>query len=171
MTMLRLIGAGLIVSACGSFGLGLAAQYRREIGVLRQFIQCVEFIQREMEYHLSPLPDLCRDAGAHSSGVLRKYWEQMALEMESQIAPDVPSCMTAAAEKVSPLPRHTAGAMELLGRSLGSYDLEGQQQALASVHQYCEELLGELEANKTQRIRNYQTLGLCAGAALAILFI
>lgn len=169
--MLRLIGAGMIVSACGAFGLGLAAQYRREIATLRQFIQCVEFMQREMEYHLTPLPELCRDAGTHSSGILRKYWEQIAFEMESQIAPDVPSCMEAAAGKVSPLPKHTAAAMEMLGRSMGSYDLAGQQQALMSVHQYCEELLGNLEANKTQRIRNYQTLGLCAGAALAILFI
>ena len=169
--MLRLIGAGLIVSACGAFGLSLAAQYRREIAALRQFVQCVEFMQREMEYHLTPLPELCREAGAHSSGALGKFWEQMALEMDSKIAPDVPSCMAAAAGKVSPLPKHTAGAMEMLGRSLGSYDLAGQQQALASVHQYCEELLGDLEANKTQRIRNYQTLGLCAGAALAILFI
>jgi len=34
-----------------------------------------------------------------------------------------------------------------------------------------EEYRGELSRDKTKRIRGYQTLGLCAGAALVILFI
>jgi len=124
-----------------------------------------------MSYRLTPLPELCRCAAVHSSGNLRKFWEQTAAEMESQIAPDVASCMEMASNKVNPLPKYTAQAMDMLARSLGCFDLSGQQKAIQSVRQFCESELKDLEANKPQRIRNYQTLGLCAGAALAILFI
>lgn len=169
--MLRLIGAGLIMASCGAFGFGMATQYRREISVLRQFMSSLEFMQQEMAYHLSPLPELCRGAAVQCSGTLRKFWEQTACEMESQIAPDVVSCMNAAGNKVNSLPKYTTQAMDMLSKSLGCFDLSGQQKALQSVGRFCDEKLAELEANKPQRIRNYQTLGLCAGAALAILFI
>ena len=169
--MLRLIGAALIIAACGGAGSYMGIQYHREIVVLRQFQQTLEYMQQEMAYHLSPLPELCRGAAARSSGSLRKFWEQTAMEMESQIAPDAVSCMDAAANKVTSLPKYTAQALGMLGKILGCFDLEGQQKAMQPVHQFCEDKLAELEENKTQRIRNYQTLGLCAGAALAILFI
>ena len=171
MIMLRLVGAGLIISSCGAFGMAMAVQYRREIAMLRQFIGVVEYMQREMVYHLSPLPELCRGAAAQTNGSLRKLLEETAWEMESQIAPDVSSCMDAAQEKVGALPVSTQKAVNQLKVSLGIFDLPGQQEALASVHHFCEDLQADLEANKAQRIRNYQTLWLCAGAALAILLV
>ena len=58
-----------------------------------------------------------------------------------------------------------------MGSSLGRFDLEGQLQGLESVRIYCREQLDELSKDRDVRLRSYQTLGLCAGAALAILFV
>jgi hypothetical protein len=49
--------------------------------------------------------------------------------------------------------------------------LEGQLQGIASVHSACERTLEQLSNNREMRLRSYQTLGLCVGAALVILFI
>ncbi len=57
-----------------------------------------------------------------------------------------------------------------LGRCLGRYDLQGQLQGLEAVQRGCEEALTALGRDREARLRSYQTLGLCAGAALAILF-
>ena len=68
------------------------------------------------------------------------------------------------------LPGRVRRNMRQLGTSLGRFDLEGQLQGLDAAKQQCRKDLIELQENAPQRIRNYQTLALCAGAALAILF-
>ena len=58
-----------------------------------------------------------------------------------------------------------------LGLRMGRFDLDGQLKGLESVRSDCRTQLKALEQNRDIRLQNYQTLGLCAGAALAILLI
>ena len=60
--------------------------------------------------------------------------------------------------------------MKQLAQCLGRYDLEGQLQGLETVRQQCRTDLRELESERKEQMRNYQTLAVCAGASLAILF-
>ena len=62
-------------------------------------------------------------------------------------------------------------AAQQLGKSLGRFDLNGQLQGIEQVRAHCRRELSSLENGRDQRIRGYQTLGVCAGAALAILFV
>ena len=50
------------------------------------------------------------------------------------------------------------------------FDLAGQLKSLKALQRACQDALVSLERDKDVRMRNYQTLGLCAGAALAIIF-
>ena len=59
----------------------------------------------------------------------------------------------------------------MLGTSLGRFDLTGQLNGLEQVRSHCRRELEALAGNRDQRVRGYQTLGICAGAALAILFV
>jgi hypothetical protein len=54
---------------------------------------------------------------------------------------------------------------------LGRFDLAGQVQGLQSVKKQAEFELGRLQQNQDVRIRGYQTLGFCAGAALVVMFL
>ena len=58
-----------------------------------------------------------------------------------------------------------------LGRGLGSFDLNGQLRGIEAVRRQAIEALQESVNDRDVRIRSYQTLGLCAGAALAILLL
>ena len=58
-----------------------------------------------------------------------------------------------------------------LGRSLGRFDLEGQLRGIDAVRHETLEALEKLTHDQDERLRSYQTLGLCAGAALAILLL
>ena len=58
-----------------------------------------------------------------------------------------------------------------LGRSLGNFDLNGQLRGIEAVRRQALEALQNSVKDRDQRIRSYQTLGLCAGAALAILLL
>ena len=168
---LKLIGAILIIISCGGFGFKLAASHRREETTLRQLVSVLDFMECELQYRLTPLPELCRQAAAESSGLIWQIFLALAMELEDQISPDVERCMNAALSKVKDIPAHSLEALSLLVRSLGRFDMEGQLKGLDSVRQDCRRNLDALNKNKDVRLRNYQTLGLCAGAALAILFI
>lgn len=165
------IGALLIVLSCGGFGIGLAAAHRREEYALRQLVSALDLMECELQYRLTPLPELCRQAGQESRGCVGRVLLELSRELDAQISPEVSSCMQAALSNAGDIPSGTVQAMTYLGQSLGRFDLAGQLKGLEAVRNDCRRLLNEMALNKEQRLRSYQTLGFCAGAALAILLV
>lgn len=168
---LKWIGAMLVIAGCGGFGFLLAMNYKRETAILRHLVWTLAYMSSELAYRQTPLPELCRRAAGQNSGCLKTFFETLDRELESQISPDAASCVSAAADRTPELPKRTRNGLISMGRSLGEFDLTGQLKGLEAVRVDCSRELEELERNRTQRLRSYQTLGLCAGAALAILFI
>lgn len=165
------IGAILIIMSCGGLGISLASAHRREERAMRQLIGALDYMECELQYRLTPLPDLCRQAGSENKGIVSEVLINLACELEAQVAPDVSSCMNAALTLTGEIPKRIKNAFDILGQSLGRFDLPGQLKGLETVRGACRRELEELTANKDVRLRGYQTLGFCAGAALAILFI
>lgn len=169
--MLKVIGAFFVIVGCGSIGFRIAANNRQEEKTLRQLIGVLDYMECELQYRLTPLPALCRQAAKEFPGALGNVLLELVLEMEAQVSPDIESCMSVALEKARSLPPLTRDGMAVLGKSIGRFDVEGQLRGLESVRQDCRRNLEQLIDNRDTRLRSYQTLGLCAGAALAILFI
>ncbi len=168
---LKFIGAIIIVASCGSVGFSMAATYRMEESSLRQVINALEIMSCELQQRLQPLPQLCRIAAKECKGNVARVFHTLGQELEQQIAPDASICMEAAIAAVPKLPPITRSVIEQLGNSLGRFDLEGQLQGLNSVRCQCQNALDTLSQDRDSRLRSYQTLGLCAGAALAILLL
>ena len=169
--MIKILVASLIIIGCGGFGFKLAADFIREERFLRQFIGALDYMECELQYRLTPLPELSRNAAKHCGGCLNKIFLSLASELEEQISPDVERCMCAALSKQKDIPKVTKTMLELFGRSLGRFDLEGQLKGIIDIRTECQRHLNDLSQNKRTRLRSYRTLALCAGAALAILFI
>lgn len=169
--ILKLIGAALIIAGCGGIGFRIAANHRQEEKNLRQLIGILDYMECELQYRLTPLPELCRQAAKEFSGLLGKTFAELSLVMEAQALPDLNTCMNAAVEKFPGLTPLTREELLFLGKSVGRFDIEGQLKGLEAVRQDCRRQLEGLSCNRETRLRSYQTLGLCAGAALAILFV
>lgn len=169
--MIQLWGAVLVILGCGCIGFLTAASHRNEERCLRQFISALDHMECEIRYDLTPLPELCRRTALVTNGVLHDAFICLASELDNQIAPDVKTCVSAVIQKTKHLPKLTKTALELLGNVLGNFCWEGQLTGIASVRAESKRLLDIHTNNQDARIRSYQTLGLCAGAAIAILFI
>ena len=167
----RWFGAALVIAGCGGFGFSIASGYKREEGILRQLLRVLNYMEWKLQYRLTPLPELCRQAGKETRGTLREVFFNLARELEWQTSPDAASCMTAALKRSHELPRRVRAIMKQLGHTLGRFDLPGQKQGLEEVKEACRMELEALGKNRETRLRSYGTLGLCAGAALAILFL
>lgn len=168
---LKLIGILLVVGGCGAFGFSMAAAHKKETGCLHQLITVLDYMACELQYRLTPLPSLCRQAASESKGVIRQVFLKFTEELEDQISADVSACMRASLTNIKDVPPVTRECLSMLGQSLGRFDLGGQLRGLESIRQMSRSKLEELEKNKDVRLRSYQTLSICAGAALAILLI
>ena len=169
--ILRWLGACLIVLGCGAFGIMIAASYRKELTTLKKLIAALDYMECELQYRMRALPDLCSQTAAECDGVLRLVFSSLAAELEDQVSPDVQRCMKSVLARTKSLPAQTTECLSSLGNSLGRFDLDGQLKGLESARQECRARLSKLSGTADTRMRSYQTLGLCAGAALVILLM
>ena len=167
----KMLGSVLILAGCGGFGMMICVAYKREEDMLRQLIHALDFIQCELQFRMTPLPELCSRAGSACSGRISNYFQILAKELDSQTLPDVRSCAEAAAAATGNLSERVEKALEVFSRSLGQFDAQGQIQELEKARSYCHAVLTAMDENRDIRLRSYQTLGICAGAALVILLV
>lgn len=167
----RWIGAILIVAACSGCGFSIAAGKRKEERLLLQLLQILQLMESELRYRLTPLPDLCRMAAGEAKGTLRVVFLNLYRELSWQKLPDAGSCMSAAIQRTGDISGRVRRLLVQLGQTLGRFDLEGQLHGIQAVGKRCEESLESIRKNRDERLRSYQTLGICGGAALAIILI
>ena len=165
------IGAILIMASCSGCGFAIAAGKRREEQLLYQLIGILQFLEADLQYRLTSLPELCRLAAGETRGVLRTVFLNLYRELKWQKLPDAGSCMYAAIQRSGEIPPKVRRLLVQLGHTLGRFDLPGQLQGIQSVRKRSEETLDAIRKNRDERLRSYQTLGICAGAALAIILI
>lgn len=168
---IKIIGAVLIIAACGGAGWSIAHEQRREEASLGQLVHALDYMGNELQMHLSPLPILCRTAQNRCEGEMKRVFSALSDALEKQTASNATECMDYVLEKNPRLTVHTQNALKQLGYTLGKFDVIGQQQGLESVKKYCITIMNTLGKDRETRLRSYQTLGLCAGIAIAILFI
>lgn len=167
----KYIGVVLVIAACGGFGCMIAAAYRKEIITLRQLISALDYMECELQYNLTPLPQLCKQTAVESKGFIRTLFYELSLELECQMSPDVEQCVQAVIKRIKDLPKETTAMITLLGSTLGRFDAEGQLKGLEATRKEARRQLELLSKNQTERSRSYKTLALCAGAAVAILLV
>lgn len=164
------IGALLIILGCGGCGFRMAAEHRRLEKLLRDFQQILSFMECELQYRLTPLPELCRHAGGEVSGSLRQVFRELSEQLDGGTVPEVADCMKSVLNQHRELPQVVRRLLHQLGKTLGRFDLPGQLQGLQAVQKACKRECRQLSEHREERMRNYQTLGLCTGTALVILF-
>ena len=164
------IGAVLVVVASGGFGMVLAWNQIREERLLAQLAEILDYMESQLAYRMTPLPELCREAAALFSGGLGQVFSQLSQSLAEQIYPEVSGCMQAALSDTA-LPPGVRESLLTLGNTLGRFDLSGQRKGLLTLRGECKRQLQQLRQNRTERLRSIRTLGFCAGAALTILLI
>lgn len=167
---MKYAGALLVIAACGGFGFSMAAAYCREERLLKQLRDILQFMYCEIQFHLTPLPELCHKAGKMTGGALGRTLLQLTDKLNDSTVSEVSGCMDAVIH-ISDLTPRIREFLQKLGQSLGCFDLEGQLRGLEELRTQCCRELEDLAAGRNDRLRSYQTLGLCAGAALVILFV
>ena len=168
--MMRVIGAVLLMTGCSGFGFSIAYAQRKEVAMLRKLINALQEMEWELKYRMPDLAELCSIAASVAGGRCAEIFQELSEKLSKNEVTDISGSMNSMISQTE-LPRSIKRNMRRLASSLGRYDLEGQLEGLSLTRRQCKHDLNKMEDNSTQRMRNYQTLALCAGAALVILFI
>lgn len=169
--MYKIIGSVLVVLTCGGFGFSVAASHRKTVRLLNSLIAGISYMRCELEYRSTPLPELCGKTAAMLPDKVGLFFKKLSDELNSQICPDVKSCALNALSKIRDMPSAIEACIMELSATLGYFDLNGQLEGLAQAESKAQHELEKFTIDLDKRLRSYQTLGLCAGAALAILLV
>ena len=100
----KCVGAILVIAGCGGAGFSIAAAHRKEERTLRQLIAALDYMECELLYRLTPLPELCRMAAGETKGILQAVFLNLYRELKWQKLPDAGSCMYAAIQRSGEIP-------------------------------------------------------------------
>ena len=168
---IKLIGAICVIGGCGSCGFLIAKQYLSNLSIVRNLITILDYMQCELQYRGTPLPQLCRQAAQQINGKLQHLFLMLAEELDAQVSPNVYHCMASVLDRIGILYEPVVRILREFSSSMGKFDMNGQVNALENARQQCRDQLEQLQMGRDNRLRSYQTLGLCTGAAIAILFV
>ncbi len=169
--ILKVMGAVCIITGCSGVGFSASQNVRREQNALLELVSALEWMICELSYRMSPLPELCRGAAAHTKGAVSKVFEQLSAELEQQLTPDAAICMRNAIESVRNIPPQTALQLQTLGQGMGQFDIQGQLSVLEGAAERCRQANNAITEKQAPQLRNYQTLGICTGIGLVILLL
>ena len=91
--MWKWIGAMLVIAGCGSVGFSMAWAHRNEERLLRSLKGTLDFMACELQYRLTPLPELCRLAGEQQKNAVGQTFLRLSQELESRNGPEVYECV------------------------------------------------------------------------------
>jgi len=168
--LFKLMGAGMIVVGSGGCGALLAREYIQEEKCLGALHRLVTSMAEELRGRRSSLPELFYFGAELSGTVIGSIASDMARELEAQVTPDAASCLAVVMKRYS-LPPKTQELLMELGRGLGVFDLPGQLRELEAVGEKCAKLSEQMAAERDSRVRVMRAMGLCAGAAAAVLLM
>ncbi len=173
MNVIRWLGMILIGGAAASVGFGAALRIRKTTTQLRQLSSAFEVMRCELQYAMTPLPQLCQVVCKTSKGAIQTLFDHLGQILSEDAACDTSRAMARAIEQSKSLclPDEIVFALLELGQTLGQFDLDGQVSMLEMSQKRVKICLERYEQDQSQRCRSYQTLGLCTGAALIILML
>lgn len=165
------IGAILIFSSCGGFGLSLVFRRLQEEAMIRQLENVLDEMLWELPFQLTPLPDLVQHASDGIKGQLKNILSSFSFQLDRQVLPDAAACMEAAVNDSDLAFPHVRKLLTIIGSSLGRFDLSSQLKGLAVAKEQCSTEYTHLHSDRVDRLKSFQALSFCAGAALVILLI
>lgn len=170
---IKLVGAVLIFAVCSGFGFYLAEKDRQDVNCLRHLLYSLDYMGNELQYHMTPLPQLLRQAAAQCYHKrLSHIFLQFSHQLEDKYYNDFSVCTNSVMQQYKySLPGKSQRILDELCRTMGRFDLEGQINSIISVKTSCMNEYDTLRTDLSTRTRSYRTLGICVGVAIVILFI
>ena len=167
--MIRTVGTILLLTASISLGFGAAGGLKARVQDLKMLIHSLEIMERELEAHLTPLPQLLEMASNSTKKNVKEFYSLCKSGLDRQNGHSFCGIWSNAAEAAQlRILEQDLQLLVELGSVLGRYDAAGQCCALMETREKLTFALTEAEIQKNRLGNVYTTLGIASGAILSI---
>jgi stage III sporulation protein AB len=171
--MTKLLGAVLLVCACGAVGIGRSRQLRLRVKSLTALTDALALMQNEICRLLTPLPELAARLALDAPEAARPLFGALLPELDALGERPFSELWAAAVENARPtllLRGEETEALCVLGLFLGG-GAEEQEKALESTGARLALALAAARTEADTRCRLYTALGLSSGLLLSIILL
>lgn len=165
MSLMRIMGALLLVCAGAAVGLSKNLELKRRVRLLSALTAALGVMGEEIATLHTPLPELFHALAERGPEPLRAFFAGMEEETGSRPLSELWEERT----RSLPLSSEELDALRPLGMSLGRYDGDRQASEIGLVRTRLEALLEAGRAERDGRGRTYLGLGASLGAMLAVI--
>lgn len=168
--MIRVLGAVCTLLAGSCYAITIGKEHRKKEGYYEQLLLILEHFVWELQTNMAPLPVCCAAAAHCARGEMAVLFDCLSQKLEKGEVNSAAQCMAECVAQQDLPPQLTQRLLQL-GDTLGRYDLSGQIGGIQSISQLCMRDLQALTAARGKSLKSCQALGLCTGAAVAILLL
>lgn len=167
---IRMCGAALTLLSGVLYAVKVTKEHRRKEACFEELQLILEHFVWQLQTNLSALSVCCQAAAGCGKGQMGTLFRQLALRLEQGSGADPGNCMEELVMAQN-LPAQLRQRLFQLADTLGRYDLSGQIAGIQAVQALCRRDLQTLESERTKTVKSCRVLGLCTGAAVAILLL
>ena len=168
--IIRMLGAVLTLLSGIIFAMNITKEHREKEDCFEELLMILEHFVWELQTNQPTLAICCQAASQCGKGQIGKLFSSLAqyLAQGGEASPSI--CM----ERVfhaHPIPTSVRERLSQLADTLGRYDLCAQISGIQAVQELCRRDLQALALERSKTVKSCQALGICTGAALAILLL
>ena len=168
--MLKTVGLVLVVLCCSGCGAMMAANLRRRMAALQKTQLFLHLLSERLSYTLCPVQELFAELAGEP--LLRELDYIAACSRRLQAREPFPEALRESVlESRLPLNERDREVLVSLCPIIGASDVENQLSGLALIRANLSGQAGQAREQVQRRARLYRSLGVLAGAAMAILLL
>lgn len=166
-----MIGAVLIVAACGLAGLTVAHSYITSTEVIKQLVALLQLLETEISYTRTVLPDICARAQARFPGAVGEFLAAVEEYGGTNLGGPFSTAWQAGLAHLGErgVPAAVLDDLAELGWALGSSGVEEQRRYLEATRRRLEEAHRQAEDEMRANCRLWGYLGFACGLLILLL--
>ena len=170
--MLKLLGAALIMAGAGWCGLGAVGRLRRRVRTLEALRSALVWLEEELTFRLSPLPELLERLGRERPDPVGPFFQDVLTGLRRDPEEGLrQSWRQAMVRRLDILTEEERQILIEVGQTLGRFDAKAQGQALRQAARRLDGIRAHAQEDLKRLGRVYIALSLAAGAAVVLVLV
>jgi len=165
----KVLGIVFIMMSAVSSGFQVSFGLKKRCIHLRHLLQALRLLKNELLHTTTTLPKLFLFLSKSVQGAVGEMFADISKQMDDNrwMSP-----RTAMERTLQKYPDDVSGEILLeLASNMGKYDIEAQADGIDIAVDRIEQLLSEMEKERSMKSKTYKTLSICAGLATVILLL
>lgn len=172
--MVKVAGAILLLLGSTAFGVYKACMYNSRLDNLYEIKKAFLYIQGEIRYMNTPMPETLAGAARQIKGTCRRFFSRVASELDAGIGKELKQVWENAVANEIPhgvLEREAVETLREMGGQLGCLDTQAQEKAIDYFLKKWDFLIETRRRERAEKLKLYYACGVMGGLLMVIIIV